>query len=276
MLSRKEGSVGYVIFNNPERHNAVSLDMWQAPGACSTTSQRRRHPRGGGHRRRRQGLRVRRRHLAVREGALHEEAVDALQRGRREGYRRPPRVPEADHRDDPRLLHRRRPGPRHLLRPAHRHREFDLRGAGGQARPRLRLSGPEAAGRCGRTVVHQGDLLHGAPIHRRRGAGDGPRQPGGARRRTGELREELRRHHRRQRAADHQGGQGGGQRDGEGREQARPEAGARPRSTPASRARTTWKAATPSWRSASRCSRAADEAFDGPCRGKLAEARCSC
>jgi enoyl-CoA hydratase len=28
MLSRKDGSVGYVIFNNPERHNAVSLDMW--------------------------------------------------------------------------------------------------------------------------------------------------------------------------------------------------------------------------------------------------------
>src|SRR5256885_4177084 len=32
MLSRKEGSVGYVIFNNPERHNAVSLDMWQVAG----------------------------------------------------------------------------------------------------------------------------------------------------------------------------------------------------------------------------------------------------
>jgi enoyl-CoA hydratase len=30
MLSRREGRVGYVIFNNPERHNAVSLDMWQA------------------------------------------------------------------------------------------------------------------------------------------------------------------------------------------------------------------------------------------------------
>jgi enoyl-CoA hydratase len=28
MLSRKDGQVGYVIFNNPERHNAVSLDMW--------------------------------------------------------------------------------------------------------------------------------------------------------------------------------------------------------------------------------------------------------
>src|SRR6478672_6307302 len=32
MLSRKEGSVGYVTFNNPERHNAVSLDMWRAAG----------------------------------------------------------------------------------------------------------------------------------------------------------------------------------------------------------------------------------------------------
>jgi enoyl-CoA hydratase/carnithine racemase len=32
MLSRKDGRVGYVIFNNPERHNAVSLDMWMAAG----------------------------------------------------------------------------------------------------------------------------------------------------------------------------------------------------------------------------------------------------
>src|SRR5262249_667402 len=30
MLSRKEGGVGYGIFNNPERQNAVSLDMWEA------------------------------------------------------------------------------------------------------------------------------------------------------------------------------------------------------------------------------------------------------
>jgi enoyl-CoA hydratase len=30
MLSRKEGGVGYVTFNNPERLNAVSLDMWEA------------------------------------------------------------------------------------------------------------------------------------------------------------------------------------------------------------------------------------------------------
>lgn len=30
MLSRKEDGVGYVTFNNPERHNAVSLEMWEA------------------------------------------------------------------------------------------------------------------------------------------------------------------------------------------------------------------------------------------------------
>ena len=30
MLAEKEGAVGRIIFNNPARHNAVSLDMWQA------------------------------------------------------------------------------------------------------------------------------------------------------------------------------------------------------------------------------------------------------
>lgn len=30
VLSRKEGRVGTVIFNNPERHNAMSLPMWEA------------------------------------------------------------------------------------------------------------------------------------------------------------------------------------------------------------------------------------------------------
>src|SRR4249920_1523140 len=30
MIAEKEGAVGRIIFNNPARHNAVSLDMWQA------------------------------------------------------------------------------------------------------------------------------------------------------------------------------------------------------------------------------------------------------
>jgi len=32
ILARKEGRVGYLIFNNPARHNAVSLDMWEEAG----------------------------------------------------------------------------------------------------------------------------------------------------------------------------------------------------------------------------------------------------
>lgn len=30
MISKKEGRVGYLIFNNPERHNAVSFEMWES------------------------------------------------------------------------------------------------------------------------------------------------------------------------------------------------------------------------------------------------------
>lgn len=33
MIARKEGHVGTMTFNNPERHNAVSLEMWQACAA---------------------------------------------------------------------------------------------------------------------------------------------------------------------------------------------------------------------------------------------------
>jgi len=30
LLERKDGAVGWIVFNNPERRNAVSLDMWEA------------------------------------------------------------------------------------------------------------------------------------------------------------------------------------------------------------------------------------------------------
>ena len=32
MIAEKDGVIGHLIFNNPARHNAVSLDMWQAVG----------------------------------------------------------------------------------------------------------------------------------------------------------------------------------------------------------------------------------------------------
>jgi len=33
LIGRKDGPVGHVIFNNPAKHNAVSLDMWEAMSA---------------------------------------------------------------------------------------------------------------------------------------------------------------------------------------------------------------------------------------------------
>lgn len=33
MLARKAGAIGHMIFNNPEKHNAVSLEMWDAVDA---------------------------------------------------------------------------------------------------------------------------------------------------------------------------------------------------------------------------------------------------
>ena len=30
MLSKSENGVGYITFNNPEKHNAVSIEMWDA------------------------------------------------------------------------------------------------------------------------------------------------------------------------------------------------------------------------------------------------------
>ena len=32
MIARKDGPIGTLIFNNPERHNAVSFEMWEAVG----------------------------------------------------------------------------------------------------------------------------------------------------------------------------------------------------------------------------------------------------
>ena len=30
LIARKEGGIGWMIFNQPEKHNAVTLDMWAA------------------------------------------------------------------------------------------------------------------------------------------------------------------------------------------------------------------------------------------------------
>lgn len=36
LVARKEGGIGWIVFNNPARHNAVSLEMWQSLPAVLT------------------------------------------------------------------------------------------------------------------------------------------------------------------------------------------------------------------------------------------------
>src|SRR5581483_4962031 len=76
------------------------------------------------------------------------------------------------------------------------------------ARLGLSLGWRQEARRPRRPSLCQGDLLHRAPIHRRRSPSNGPRQPRAAGGRARILCAELRRAHRRERAAHHGGGEG--------------------------------------------------------------------
>ena len=67
MLARKDGRIATMTFNNPAKHNAVSLDMWEAGTRILEDFAKDDAVRvvivtGS----RRQGLRLRRRHLALR------------------------------------------------------------------------------------------------------------------------------------------------------------------------------------------------------------------
>ena len=107
MLSRKDGGVGYLIFNNPERHTQFSMEMWAA--TCDILDQFRNDA----------DVRVRR--LApgadISKFGSERASEDGIaQDDHQPSLLRPPRIPEANDRaDDPRLLHRRRHGCREPL-----------------------------------------------------------------------------------------------------------------------------------------------------------------
>ena len=66
LVAKKENGVGWIVLNNPERHNAISLEMWTARyGGDGRLSLRQVRARRGRHRRRRLGLRFGRRYFQV-------------------------------------------------------------------------------------------------------------------------------------------------------------------------------------------------------------------
>ena len=178
---RKEGAVGWLIFSNPAKRNAMSVDMWEAiPPVLERFAADRADPRRRPGRRGRQGLRLGRRHLAVRDPALGSRGGAALRgdlRGRAGEARG---VRQADGGDGARLLPGRGRQHRQRLRPAHRRRRRALRHSGGAHGPGLPRLVAEEPGRRGRSRQRAGDHAHRAPVHRRRGEGHRARPPGGA------------------------------------------------------------------------------------------------
>ena len=88
MIARKEGGIGWMIFNQPEKHNAVTLDMWAAiPRIIADFDADPEVRVIVLARRRRAGLRLGRRHLRVRAKRDTEDAIRAYDARRRCGGR---------------------------------------------------------------------------------------------------------------------------------------------------------------------------------------------
>ena len=111
LLSGIIDRVGHVVINNPERHNAISMAMYQA-GAAEVTRMAAdpEAPPSGHSRRRRQGFRLGRGHLEIREGTVQRRGCQQICRGQQGILRFGVQFPEADHRDDSGILHRWRHG----------------------------------------------------------------------------------------------------------------------------------------------------------------------
>ena len=142
MLRRKEGRVGYVIFNNPERHNAVSLDMWAETSRILEDYARDDEVR-----------------VVVLTGAGGKAFVSGADISKFESERatldatRTYNATVEKAYSGIQEFSKRRAWARGVLRPAHLLREFTVRSTGSQAWAGLFLCGPATADRRRRTFV---------------------------------------------------------------------------------------------------------------------------
>ena len=139
IVARKDGAIGWMIFNNPAKHNAISMDMAEAVPAVMRDFENDAGIRvivvaGAGEKAFAAGSDI----SGFEDCAVRPAEEPALQRRQRAVVQRGIRMQQTDDRDDTRLLHRRRPRLRDELRRALLFRQRGVRGAGRQARPRLR------------------------------------------------------------------------------------------------------------------------------------------
>ncbi len=165
MIARKDGAIGWMLFNNPARHNAVSVEMWKAVPEILEEFGR--------------DEKIRVVVLAGVGGKAFVSGADISEFGEKRHSREATLAYNATvERASDTLLACKKPTIAMIqgyciggglaislccdLRIASR--GFALRRAGREARPRLCLSGHRAPRRRGRAFLRQGDFLHRAPI----------------------------------------------------------------------------------------------------------------
>ena len=261
MIAEVRDGIGWVIYNNPKRLNAVSLEMTEALPFIFDTFEELDEvrvvviPRG-----RRPGLRVGRRHLGVREEPFVRGESAHI---RREGEDRvgPDRgLHQARHRHGPGLLHRRGADGRAEGGHPHRLRGRPVRDPRRPPRARIRVRGGHHPRRPGGARRRERDPVLRKALQRGRGTPDGAREPGGRGLRPRAGGDRARPHHRRQRARSPSGPRSSRFASASGTRTPATSTSPRGSSRPASGARTTSRAGTPSWRSAGLRSRAAETA----------------
>ncbi len=170
MIAEIDGPIGWLVFNNPARRNAVSMDMWQAIPEILDAYERDPAVRvivlkGAGDKAFVSGADI----SEFEQARSSPEAIARYEEIGTKAQHAIESARQADDRDDPRLLfgrrRRRRPG----VRSAHRLGECALRHPGGAARHLLSPARHHPPHRAGGAGLRQGDLLYGAPLHRRGG-----------------------------------------------------------------------------------------------------------
>ncbi len=253
MLAAKDDGVGLITFNQPEKRNAMSLEMWTGLGEildefAEDGSVRVVILTGAGHKAFVSGADI----SQFEKNRSNAECAAGVRPAGRRGAGEVRRVPQAGHRAHSRLLPGRRAGDRDAGRSADCRGGQRVRHSGGEAFDRVCAGFGEAADRSGGAGACADDPVHRAADRRGGGAADRADQQDGRGRGTERRGAGYRADDRRQRAAVGGGVEADDQRDAEGREPAGYGGDASGCRRCASTARTTRRGGRRSWRSGRR------------------------
>ena len=164
MLAAKEDGIGLITFNQPEKRNAMSVEMWVGLGEildefAEDSTVRVVILTGAGHKAFVSGADI----CSVRQAALERRRTAGIRPDDRRWPEEVPIVPQADDRPHSRLLPGRRIGIGDADRPTHRLGGQRVRHPGGAAVDRLCVRRSAQPGEPGGTGACTHDPLHRHP-----------------------------------------------------------------------------------------------------------------